>query len=219
MIESAIFSVLLQSHRPTRIIVVDDGSVDGTADVLAAIERCQPAVQAVLLPYNQGASSACNAGLALVCEAWVAFLDSDDSWLPGAAQALFSTAATGGLDVIVGHFRRAWPDGHVDDPECGWSGDDIRGALAVTGAIGPSWSIVRTSTARSINGFDPSFHNYNDWDYYTRAAAAGAKFGRINAAVALYTHANKGRLSHDHAIGDINAARVLAHDYFKDQAS
>ncbi|MBB5716999.1 hypothetical protein FHS94_003872 [Sphingomonas aerophila] len=56
-------------------------------------------------------------------------------------------------------------------------------------------------------------------DFYTRAGAAGARFGRINAAIALYAYADKGRLSHDHAIGDINAARVLAHDYFEDQAS
>ncbi|WP_174297549.1 glycosyltransferase family 2 protein [Sphingomonas bacterium] len=213
LIEDAVASVLAQSHRPARIIVVDDGSDDDTPDVLARMEQRQAIVQAVLLPRNQGASGARNAGLALARETWVAFLDSDDRWLPDAAKALLGAAAADRLDVIVGHFRRAWPDGRIDERECGWNGEDIRAGLARTGAVGPSWSMIRTATARSVGGFDPSFHNCNDWDFYTRAAAAGARFGRIDEAVALYHCAETGRLSHDRLLGGTNAARVLSHRY------
>ena len=214
LVEQAVASVLAQSHPPTRIIVVDDGSEDETASVLTTIERRHPNGLAVLLPRNQGASGARNAGLALAREPWVAFLDSDDRWLPGAARALLVATLSNHLDVVVGQFRRAWPDGRVGEPECGWSGDAIRTALATTGVVGPSWSMIRTATARLIDGFDPSFHNCNDWDFYTRAAAAGATFGRIGAAVALYHNADTGRLSHDRDVGNVNAARVLAHAYF-----
>ena len=50
--------------------------------------------------------------------------------------------------------------------ECGGCGGDIRAALARSGAIGPSWSVMRTAMARAVGGFDPSFHNCNDWDFY-----------------------------------------------------
>lgn len=215
-VEQAIESVLLQRYPATRIIVVDDGSDDGTADLLVEMERRHASVRAVLLPRNAGASAARNAGLALVREAWIAFLDSDDRWLPGAAEALLTETLEGALDIVVGQFQRSWPDGVIDPPSCGWIDGDIRAALAGSGAVGPSWSLIRSRIARLIGGFDPSFHNCNDWDFFTRAASAGARFGRIESAIALYHYAGSGRLSHDHHAGGINAARVRAHSYLAD---
>ncbi|MGP7796718.1 glycosyltransferase family 2 protein [Sphingomonas sp. CLY1604] len=148
-VTQAVDSVLAQSPAPTRIILVDDGSTDGTADVLRALEERHPTVTAVLLPRNVGASAARNAGLALVREEWVAFLDSDDAWLPGAAAAMLAAAI--GMDVVVGQFRRVWPCGSAGEPECGWSGGDILSALALTGAIGPSWSIVRRRSRSPVS--------------------------------------------------------------------
>jgi GT2 family glycosyltransferase len=79
--------------------------------------------------------------------------------------------------------------------------------------IGPSWSIVRAATVFAVGGFDPTFHNCNDWDFHTRAAAAGAVFERVDATVALYRTTAGGRLMDDHAIGANNARRVLSHPY------
>jgi len=113
--------------------------------------------------------------------------------------------------VVVGQFCRAWPDGVLGEPECGWEEGEILPALARTGAIGPSWSIVRRAAAMSVGGFDPSFHNCNDWDFYVRLVAAGASFVRVEEAVALYHIAEANRLSHDSVNGAANARRVLAH--------
>ena len=217
VVGNAVASLLCQSHRPRRVIMVDDGSTDDSAAVLTALERQEPDVRAVLLPRNAGASAARNAGVALARAEWVAFLDSDDVWVPGAAAALTGCVQPGESDIVVGHFRRAWPDGRVDAPECGWDGGDIRTALARAGAIGPSWSLIRRSLVNDIGGFDPSFHNCNDWDFYTRAAAAGARFTRVKNVVALYDYADEGRLSHDQGSGASNARRVQAHPWFGDR--
>lgn len=206
---TAVASVLAQVPAPERILLVDDGSSDDTARVLAELEARHACVRAVLLPRNGGASAARNAGLALARADWVAFLDSDDVWVSGAAQAML-VAATG-ADVVVGQFRRAWSNGVLGDAECAWDGRDLLSALAVTGAIGPSWSIVRRSVAIRVAGFDPSFHNCNDWDFYVRVAAEGARFTRIDAVVAHYHVAEANRLSHDSAAGVANAKRVQAH--------
>lgn len=212
VVADAVESVLAQAHAPARIIVVDDGSTDDSAAAIRALAAEHPTVHAVILPRNVGASQARNCGVAYCSAEWVAFLDSDDVWLPGAAEALLAPAHLG-HDVIVGHFSRLEAGGEPEAPECGLDGRDIRAGLASGGVVGPSWSIARRSAVERVGGFDPSFHNCNDWDFYTRAAAAGARFVRTDTTVALYRTVAGHRLVADHAVGATNAARVLAHPY------
>ncbi|MET0376523.1 MAG: glycosyltransferase family A protein, partial [Rhizorhabdus sp.] len=209
VVADAVASVVAQDHPPTRVVVVDDGSRDDSAAVIRRVAARHPGlVQAVLLPRNGGASNARNAGIASCRSPWTAFLDSDDVWLPGAARALLHAGAD--ADIVCGHFARVENGGAPGVGECGWWGDDIRTALGHGGVIGPSWSIVRADTVFAVGGFDPSFHNCNDWDFYTRAAAAGARFTRIDQTVALYRTTAGDRLVDDHQAGAINARRVLA---------
>jgi glycosyltransferase involved in cell wall biosynthesis len=217
IVGDAVASVLTQDPPPARVVVVDDGSRDDGAAVIRALAAAHPdRVQAVILPRNGGASNARNMGAALCRSPWIAFLDSDDVWLPGAARALLEAGRD--ADIVCGHFARVEAGGVPGAPECGWWGDDIRVALRHGGVIGPSWSIVRAATVFAIGGFDPSFHNCNDWDFYTRAAAAGAVFRRIDAAIAQYRAPGGHRLVHDRAVGAANARRVLAHPYLAEGA-
>ncbi len=212
VVADAVASVLAQDPAPGRVIVVDDGSRDDSATVIRDMAAAHPGrVEAAILPRNGGASNARNVGASLCTAPWIAFLDSDDVWLPGAARALLSAAK--GADIVVGQFARVEPGCAPGAPECGWSGGDIRAALATGGVIGPSWSIVRRSAVFEVHGFDPSFRNCNDWDLYTRVAAAGGTFRRIEATVALYRTVAGDRLVDDVAAGDINARRVLSHPY------
>ncbi|KQM23864.1 MULTISPECIES: glycosyltransferase family 2 protein [unclassified Sphingomonas] len=214
VVADAIDSVLAQDHAPCRVIVVDDGSSDASATVIRALAAAHDRVEAVILPRNVGASQARNSGVALATAEWVAFLDSDDVWLPGAARALLAPSATAGHDIVVGHFARIEGDAAPGAPECGWDGGCIGAGLMSGGVIGPSWSVVRRQMVERVQGFDPSFHNCNDWDFYTRAAAAGARFVRLETCVACYRTVAGSRLVNDTAIGERNARRVLAHPYF-----
>ncbi|MBB5713424.1 glycosyltransferase family 2 protein [Sphingomonas aerophila] len=218
VVADAVESVLAQGHPPTRVIVVDDGSSDASAATVLALAAADPRVSAVLLPRNVGASAARNAGVAIAQAPWIAFLDSDDVWLPGAAHAMLGSPALAALDVVVGQFSRVEQGGEPQAPECGWDGNCIRRGLASGGVVGPSWSVIRRDVVIAVNGFDPSFHNCNDWDFYTRAAAAGARFGRVDATVALYRTAAGGRLTHDDAVGAANARRVLSHPWLREFA-
>lgn len=214
VVADAVESVLAQEHVPCRVIVVDDGSTDASATVIRALAATYDQVRAVILPRNVGASQARNSGVALATAEWVAFLDSDDIWLPGAANTLLSSTVTSGHDIIVGHFARIEGDAPATEPECGWDGGCIGAGLMSGGVIGPSWSVVRRSMVERVHGFDPSFHNCNDWDFYTRAAAAGARFVRLDGCVAYYRTVAGSRLVNDTAIAERNARRVLAHPYF-----
>ncbi len=75
----AVRSVMEQTYSDFEIIVVDDGSSDGTAEWIA---QHYPAIRLLRLPGNQGAAAARNRGIEAARGSLVAFLDSDDRWLP-----------------------------------------------------------------------------------------------------------------------------------------
>jgi len=78
-IASAVGSALSQTQRDIEVVVVDDGSSDGTASIVAAIN--DPRVRLVS-QVNRGLAAARNAGVAVACGSYVAILDSDDLLLP-----------------------------------------------------------------------------------------------------------------------------------------
>jgi glycosyltransferase involved in cell wall biosynthesis len=78
-VTQAIDSVLAQTYTDYEIIVVDDGSTDNTKEILLPyMDRIRYIYQE-----NAGASAARNRGIKAAKRDWVAFLDSDDEWLPG----------------------------------------------------------------------------------------------------------------------------------------
>jgi hypothetical protein len=97
-VSTAIDSVLSQDLAPDEVIVVDDGSTDNTRAVLSGYGNRIIAIHRV----NGGAGAARNTGVAQASGDWLAFLDSDDLWLPGRLAALNRDLDAAG-DDIVGH--------------------------------------------------------------------------------------------------------------------
>src|SRR5512134_3903793 len=77
-IADTVHSALNQTYRDLEVIVVDDGSKDGTRDRLDAFGRRVRVHQQA----NSGVARARNAGVRLATGDWIAFLDADDLWLP-----------------------------------------------------------------------------------------------------------------------------------------
>jgi glycosyltransferase involved in cell wall biosynthesis len=87
LLPAALQSIDSQQRRPAEIIVVDDGSSDATADV------AQRAGATVVRQSNRGVSAARNAGIRRATQPWIAFLDSDDAWLPAKLEWQWSALA------------------------------------------------------------------------------------------------------------------------------
>lgn len=81
----SIESILTQTHPDFEIIIVNDGSMDDTVQVLSA---CSDSRVRVISVHNQGVSAARNLGIELATSDWIAFLDADDTWEPDHLQNL-----------------------------------------------------------------------------------------------------------------------------------
>ena len=104
-VERAVASVAAQTALPLEVILVDDGSLDGTREVLMALrERHVPGwIKLVLLDKNVGAASARNAGWDQATGRFIAFLDADDSWHPRKLELQHAFMASHPYVTVSGH--------------------------------------------------------------------------------------------------------------------
>jgi len=107
-IEQAVRSVLDQSFTDFELIVVDDGSTDGSADIVSGID--DPRLRLIRQPENRGGNAARNRGIEASEGAILAFLDSDDFYLPhklGFTVAFFEARPE--IDVLLDSFIKSYP--------------------------------------------------------------------------------------------------------------
>lgn len=88
----AVRSVLAQTYGNLELLVVDDGSRDGTAEVVEELAAGDPRLRLIRLPANEGRSAARNRGIDEARGEFVTFIDSDDLYAPGRLERLVAAA-------------------------------------------------------------------------------------------------------------------------------
>ncbi|HXG51616.1 MAG TPA: glycosyltransferase family A protein [candidate division Zixibacteria bacterium] len=168
MVREAVESVLAQSFRDFELIVVDDGSTDGTAERLASVRGVT-----VLRRSRGGPAAARNAGVARSRGKYVAFLDSDDLWLPRK------------LELQTAYLEAA-PEREICQSEEIWlrcgvrvnpkarhrkpSGDIFRRSLDLC-LVSPSAVMMTRELFDRMGGFDESFPVCEDYELWLRIGA------------------------------------------------
>lgn len=110
---SAIESVINQTFDKFEVIVVDDGSTDGTDSLIKDYKVKDSRVVSVTIP-NSGMAAARKKGLSLARAEWIAFLDADDMWLPTKLERQIDLIRSTNADVIIssgyyfGEVERLW---------------------------------------------------------------------------------------------------------------
>ncbi|MGE0046807.1 MAG: glycosyltransferase family 2 protein [Hyphomonadaceae bacterium] len=217
----AVAAVLRQtaSERIAEIILVDNASHDGSADVVAKLAAETPRAKAILIPKNRGPSGSRNAGLAEVKTPWVAFNDGDDYWADDKLERqLAAMARTGGETALYyGDFVQ-----FTDDPAAGetirtralnGAGQDLlKRYFLFDGPIMPSTALVKMEASAAIGHFDEAIPLFEDTDYCMRLAGAGARFEHVGG-VHTYKRVRAGSLSsqiHDWEGAMLKETRAVA---------
>lgn len=99
-IARSIGSVLCQSFSEWEIVVVDDGSSDGTRDIVRQLSSVEIRIRLLEHTAQQGAQAARNTGIRNSRGAWIAFLDSDDCWLPDSLERRLEVARRHKVGVV-----------------------------------------------------------------------------------------------------------------------
>jgi glycosyltransferase involved in cell wall biosynthesis len=169
----ALRSALGQREVEVEVVVIDEGSRDGTRALLAGIE--DPRLRTIRHEEPVGVSAARNRGIAEASGPWVAFLDDDDLWAPDKLRRqLDAAAATGrrwvyGGEVTVDEWLRVVDGAPPPPPEKVVA--DLDRFDAVPG--GTSSVMVAADLLEEVGGFDPDLATSEDWDLWIRLSRAG----------------------------------------------
>ena len=183
----ALESILVQTYRPLEIIVVDDGSTDGTAAVAA---RYGNRIRYVKQD-NAGAPSARNLGLSMARGEFAAFLDSDDLWHPEKlTRQMKCFRDRPEIHLCVTHLQNFWIPALKEEEK---RLQNHRLAMVL-----PGW-VTQTLVARRVifdrvGLFNPELRHGDDTDWFLRAAEHGAVI-ELLSDVLVYRRMHESNLS------------------------
>jgi glycosyltransferase involved in cell wall biosynthesis len=191
----ALRSALAQRAVHLEVVIVDDGSVDGTSDMVTGLR--DPRVRLVRHDVPSGESGARNRGVAEARGEWVAFLDDDDLWAPDKlARQLQALGETGcdwayAGDVAIDERLRVR---HGSPPPLP---GEVMASLWRYNSVpaGASNVIVRAALLARVGPFDTGLRRTADWDMWLRLAASGPPACVRAPLVAICTHG--GNMSRD----------------------
>jgi glycosyltransferase involved in cell wall biosynthesis len=166
----ALRSVMAQDYRPIEVLVIDDGSIDGSAEIAQGFSDVRYFRQA-----NHGAPHARNLGLAQARGDLVALLDADDLWLPGKLSLQVRYLEEHPEARFVLTRQRVFLEPGISKPA--W----VKQELLAHDSVGylPSTLLARKSLFDEIGGFDTRVPLNDDVEWFFRVKAAGIPMGVV----------------------------------------
>lgn len=219
-IVEAVRSALEQTHAAFEILVVDDGSSDGTLTRLKELHSF-PTLQILQQP-NRGASAARNAGIAAAQGDIVTFLDADDRLHPQLLEkSVEMLSRNPGLDLVFPLCRHVDADGQPTGVRSKVSAPrfDFRSILVKNPIHSASGVSVRRSALMKVEGFDESLSSNVDFDLWLRVAAIRPNNVAVIAQWLLDYRQRPGQLTGDWRRMAENWERVLARSRSVDPAT
>jgi GT2 family glycosyltransferase len=165
-------SVQAQTFRDFELIVVNDGSTDGTLEVLAGV--ADPRLH-VFSYENGGLATARNRGMARAAGELLAFVDADDCWTADKLEAQVSALdARPGAGAAYSWTRFVDENGRElrRQKPVHFEGDVYRELLVQNFLCSGSNILVRREVVDRVGGFDPGALQMEDWEFFVRAAGA-----------------------------------------------
>jgi len=184
-LQETLESVLNQTFSDFEVIVINDGSPDGSLDVISSIQDSR--IKVFSYP-NSGLSASRNRGLSHACGEFIAFIDADDLWTPDKLEAQLKALQANPQAGVA----YSWT-AYIDE-----SGQFLRSGnrIAVTGDVygkllvrnfleNGSNALIRKQALDAVGGFDQALCSAEDWDIVLRLASR-YHFVAVPAAQILY---------------------------------
>jgi glycosyltransferase involved in cell wall biosynthesis len=199
LLREAIDSVVGQTFRGWELVVADDGSTDGTREYLTGLR--DPRIRLVFLDHGGSPARTRTAGLRVARGEWVAFLDSDDLWLP--------TKLALQLEQLTTHPACRW--GYTAYQLVDIDGRPVARRPPVAYGVRSGWILadlltfevspamptlmVRRSLFDEVGGFDETIALRGDYDLALRLAARSEVWGTSETLSLVRDHANRTTLN------------------------
>lgn len=188
-IERTVRSVIKQTHQDWKLIVVDDGSTDQSADIVKQFDDSRITL---LQQQNRGVSFARNRGVEVADTEWVAFLDADDEWAPTFLQEVVSAISEYPQAVVIFTDYVVSPSGvvglaHLPDIPVLVS-DYFDFVLSNRRGMCSSCCVIKKSVLQRVGGFPVGVTHGEDTDTWVRLAWVG-EFVCIPRPLSVY-HTN-----------------------------
>lgn len=193
---AALNCVFGQTYGNVELIAVDDGSSDGTFEILDTAREKYPALVA-LKQTNQGPYPARNVALSHAKGDYIAFLDADDYWSPDCLEKLYNALVTGNADLSYCGWQNIVENGENGPPYVPPAyerGDIYRAFLK-----GCPWPIhaalIKRSVVNQVGGFSTRCFSSMDYDFWIRISAVTQKMFRVPEILAFYRWHQQGQIS------------------------
>ena len=192
-IAASIESVLAQTYPDWELIVVDDGSTDGTATVVQEFVKRDPRIKYVFQE-NGRLGKARNTGIRNATGSLIAFLDSDDLWMPAKLEAQTRAMAANNADVVYSK-TYVFSDKNINDEtetlpsSVGkFSGPDFFDSLVRRPQLPVLTVLLKRSALDTAGLFEEgkAYHGCEDYDLWLRLAKAGFVFYGMPDVLARY---------------------------------
>ena len=183
-VEATVVSALEQTHAPLEVICVDDGSSDGTVDILQRLQAADGRVR-IIEGDHAGAPAARNKGLATALGEYVQFLDSDDLLLPEKVGHQVALAQAAAADLVAGAFVRLSDSGSRSPRGVG---EDAWTALVWSQMGVTSADLWRRSAVLAAGGWKEGQHSSQEYELMFRMLCNGARVAFDHTALTEKIH-------------------------------
>lgn len=176
-------SILSQTYPNFELIIIDDGSTDGSCSIIKQIQLFDKRIKTIFLDTNHGANRARNLGLAEAEGDLISFLDSDDIWLPDKLekQIHFLNHSSICPDIVYCRYQKIHDGNTICHYPARYSfhrklkGNLYNALLSNGNFIGLPTVLLKRKIIDSIR-FDEALPRLQDWDFFIRIAKRGYSF-------------------------------------------
>lgn len=172
-VQDTVESALNQTYPLQEIVCVDDGSTDGTLEVLRHLEAQHPDEVQVLTGLNQGACAARNRGMSVATGEYIQFLDADDVLLPEKVERDVSVLQEGREALLFGGFESYKRGTQIYESDT-FVSEDPWVCLAKQNFGQTSSNLFRADAVERVGGWDEQRPYNQDYDLIARMLMNGA---------------------------------------------